>query len=126
MPISEAAQTSVQDIHDLIDTMEDRTTQAFVSTAVNYGVTLADNRRKIIVTSASAVTITLPNNTPAGFELMIVQLAAGAGVVAVTGGSVLSKDNHTRTSGQYAVAYLFCHANAGTSPQVILTGDTAP
>jgi hypothetical protein len=126
MPIAQVAGTSVSDLHDLIDTLEDRTTQDLITTATNYGVALADNRRKVVVTAAAAVTITLPSNTPVGFELLIIQAGTGAGVVAATGGAVRSRDNHTRTAGQYAVAYLVCYANAGTAPQVMLTGDTAP
>jgi hypothetical protein len=126
MPQGETGGTSVADLYDLIDTFEDRTTQAMVTVTGDYGVLLTDNRRKIIVNSATAVTVTLPNNTPAGFELTVVQAAAGAGVVAATGGAILSRDNHTRTAGQYGVAYLFCLSNGGTSPQVVLTGDTAP
>ncbi len=126
MPQSEAAGTTVSDLWDLIDTFEDRTTQALITTAINYGVSLSDNRRKILINSSSDVIVTLPSNTPAGFELIVTQMGTGAGVISVTGGAILSKDNHTRTSGQYAVAFLFCHANAGTAPQIILTGDTAP
>lgn len=126
MPLAEAAGTSVSDIWDILDTLEDRTTQALVPITANYGVVLTDNRRKIIATSAGANTITLPNTTPVGFELTIVQMGAGASVVQVTGGTLLSRDNHTRTAGQYAVAFLVCVSNAGTAPQVVLTGDTAP
>ena len=126
MPQNTAAGTSVADLWDLIDTMEDRTTQALLTVTGDYGVALTDNRRKIVVNSTLARTITLPSNTPVGFELMIIQLGTGAGVIAATGGSILSKDNHSRTSGQYSVAYAVCHANTGSSPQIILTGDTAP
>jgi hypothetical protein len=126
MPVGESAGTSVQDLHDVIDTLEDRTTQSMISITTNYGVSLSDNRRKIIVNSAASVTITLPGNTPAGFELMVVQINAGAGVIAATGGSVQSRDSHTRTAGQWSVAYLFCSSNPGSSPTIILTGDTAP
>lgn len=126
MPVGEAAGTSVADLHDLVDTFEDRTTQALLTVTANYGVTLADNRRKIVVNSTTPVSITLPSNTPAGFEILVFQQNSGAGVVAVTGGTLLSRDNHTRTAGQYAVAYVFCVSNAGTAPQVALTGDTGP
>jgi hypothetical protein len=126
MPIGAAAGTSVADLHDLIDTLEDRTTQVLVTVTGDYGVALTDNRRKIVVNAAVTRTVTLPASTPAGFELVVIQLGTGAAAIAATGGTLLSKDNHTRTSGQNAVAYLFCISNAGSSPQIILTGDTAP
>jgi hypothetical protein len=126
MPVGQAAGTSVSDLHDIVDTLEDRTTQAIITITGNYGVALADNRRKIVVNTASPVTITLPSNTPAGFELTVAQIGAGAGILAATGGNVRSRDNHTRTAGTYAVAFLFCVSNAGTAPEILLTGDTAP
>lgn len=126
MPPSVAAGTSVSDLWDVLDTLEDRTTQSIISTATGYGVTLADNRRKILVTSTGTVTITLPNTTPAGFELTIIQMGTGAAAIAVTGGTLLSRENHTRTAGQYAMAFLVCTSNAGTAPQVVLGGDTTP
>ena len=126
MPLATAAGTSVADLHDLIDTLEDRTTQSLIPVTAAYGVSLLDNRRKVIVNAASPVTVTLPSNTPAGFELIVVQTGAGAAVISATGGAVLSRDNHTRTAGQNAVSFLFCVSNAGAAPQIILTGDTAP
>jgi hypothetical protein len=126
MPLAQAAQTSVQDLHDLIDTLEDRTTQGIVSTSVGYGVLVTDNRRKILSNAGGGITITLPNTTPVGFELTVVQMAAGSVAIQVTGGVLLSRENHTRTAGQYAVAFLFCASNSGSAPQIILTGDTAP
>ena len=51
MPLATAAGTSVSDLWDLIDTLEDRTSQSIIPVSANYGVTLADNRRKILVTS---------------------------------------------------------------------------
>jgi hypothetical protein len=126
MPVGQAAGTSVSDLHDIVDTLEDRTTQALVTVTGNYGVALTDNRRKLVVNAASPVNLTLPSNTPVGFELTIAQIGAGAGVVAVTGGNLRSRDNHTRTAGQYSVAFLFCVSNAGSAPEVVLTGDTAP
>jgi hypothetical protein len=126
MPIGTAAGTSVSDLHDLIDTLEDRTTQALITVTGDYGVALTDNRRKIVINASVTRNVTLPSGTPAGFELVVIQLGTGAAAISATGGAILSKDNHTRTSGQNAVAYLFCISNAGSAPQIILTGDTAP
>jgi hypothetical protein len=126
MPLSTAAGTSVADLWDLVDTLEDRTTQALVTISANYGVLLADNRRKVLSSAASTLTVTLPNTTPVGFELILVQMGTGPIAVQVTGGVLLSRENHTRTAGQYAVCFLFCLSNPGTAPQIVLTGDTAP
>lgn len=126
MPIGTAGGTSVQDIHDIVDTFEDRTTQAVVTqSGTTYTAALTDNRRKILFTNAAAVTFTIPNNVPAGWECGIVQMGAGQVTVVVTGGSLFSRTSHTKTAGQYAQAYLFVSSNAGTAPQVLLGGDTA-
>lgn len=114
------------DIRDIVDTLEDLTSQAVLTKTANYTAAVADNRRRIVFNSASAVTLTLPNNLPVGWECAVLQLGAGQVTIAVTGGSLLSRDTHNKTYGQYAQIYLWVHANAGTAPQVALSGDTAP
>jgi hypothetical protein len=112
-------------MHDFIDTVEDRTTQAILRKTGNYTATAADNRRIIIFNAASNVTLTLPNSLTEGWECGILQMGAGQVIVSVTGGTLLSRSGHTRTAGQYARASVFVESNAGTAPVVILTGDTA-
>lgn len=126
MPINTAGAISAQDINDLIDTTEDRTTQDVITiTGTTRAIALTENRRTFVYNNAAAGTFTLPNNLPAGFELAIVQIGAGQAAISVTGGNLRHPDNHTRTSKQWAVIYCKVYANAGTSPQVLLTGDTA-
>jgi hypothetical protein len=126
MPIGQSGGISAQDMHDLIDTLEERTIQANLTKTANYTATAADNRRRIVFNSASAVTLTLPNNLPDGWECGIVQLGAGAVTIAVaSGGTLLSRTSHTKTAGQYAQAYVFVASNTGTAAQVVLGGDTA-
>mgnify|MGYP007131912270 FL=1 len=125
MPVNTAGGTSVQDIHDLVDTMEDRTSQAIVTqTGTSYTAALTDNRRRIIFSNAGATTFTIPNNVPVGWECVIVQVGTGQVTVAVTGGSLLHFENHTKLAGRYAQAYLFCYSNAGTAPQILFAGQT--
>jgi hypothetical protein len=124
MPIGQTRGTSVQDLHDFIDTIEDATSQQILTKTASYSVTLTDNRRTIVVNATSAVTITLPSTLPVGFEITVLQVGAGSVAFAVTGGNLRSRDSHVRTAGQYSLAYLICYSNAGSAPQVLLTGDT--
>jgi hypothetical protein len=126
MPIGTAGGTSVQDIHDIVDTLEDRTTQTVLPKTASYTATSADNRCMITFNAASGVTLTLPNSLPVGWECGVVQLGAGAVTFSVaSGGALLCRGGHTRTAGQYAQAYVVVVANAGTAAQVALGGDTA-
>jgi len=125
MPVNTPGAITALDIHDFIDTVEDRTTQAVLRKTANYTATAADNRRVIIFNSASAVTLTLPNTLTEGWECGILQMGAGQVTIAVTGGAPISRGGHTKTAGQYAMASVFVESNAGTAPVVILTGDTA-
>lgn len=126
MPINEAGGTTVTDMHVFIDTVDELTTQQVktVSTTT-YTALQTDNRWKVLFTNASAVTVTIPNSITAGWECSYVQMGAGQVTVTVTGGALLSRAGHTKTAGQYAMAYLFVSSNAGTAPQVLLGGDTA-
>lgn len=126
MPANTPGGTTISDIHDLIDTVEDRTSQSVVvQTGTSYTAALTDNRRRITFDNAAAITFTIPNNAPVGWECLILQLGAGAVTVAVTGGALRHFSNHTKTAGAYAQAYLFVYANAGTAPQVAFSGQTA-
>jgi hypothetical protein len=125
MPIGQVRGTSIQDLHDFIDTVEDLTTQQILTKTAQYAVTEADNRRTIVVNSPSSVTIFLPSTLPVGFQLMVAQVGTGSAAFSVIGGNLRSRDNHVRTAGQYAVAYLCCYSNVGSAPQVLLTGDTS-
>lgn len=126
MPVGVTGGITAQDIQDFIDTTEDRTTQDINNqSGTTYTALLTDNRRRITFNNAASVTFTIPNNVPAGWECMIMQLGAGQVTVAVTGGNLRHEDGHTKTSKQYAVAYLWCYANAGTAPQISFTGGTA-
>lgn len=124
MPQGQVGQTSVADLWDVLDTLEDFTTQEVLTKTANYTAVLADNRRRIVFNSASGVTLTLPNNLPVGWELSVFQLGAGAITVTVTGGNLRARSDHNKTAGQYAQAYMWVYANAGTAPQVAFSGDT--
>ncbi len=125
MPPNTPGGTTIPDMYDLLDTLEDRTSQAVLVKTGSYTATASDNRRRIVFNSASAVTLTLPNSLAVGWECVILQVGAGAVTVAVTGGSLRHVSSHTKTGGAYSSAYVFVYENAGTSPQVAFSGQTA-
>lgn len=127
MPIGVAGGITAQDMHDLIDTVEERTVQANLTKTASYTAAAADNRRRIIFNTSGAVTLTLPNSLPDGWECGIVQMGAGqVTIAAASGGTLLSRGGFTKTAGQYAQAYVFVASNSsGTNAQVVLGGDTA-
>lgn len=127
MPQGTAGGTTVADIHDVVDTFEDRTTQAVLTKTANYTATAADNRRRIIFSSATALTFTIPNNLPVGWECSILQFDVGSvQVVPATGATLVSRDNQAFTAGENAQAYLWiCQNTSGTGAMVALSGDTA-
>ncbi len=85
-----------------------------------YTLLPEDNGRVLDVTSASAMTITVPNTLPVGFQVSITQ--AGAGQVTITGGTGMTVNNRylaTKTSGQWAKAGLEVRASGSS----VLSGD---
>jgi hypothetical protein len=126
MPIGTAGGISASDIHDFVDTVENRTTQAVSRKTASYTATVNDNRLVIIFNAAAAVTLTLPNTLPEGWECGILQMGAGQVTISVAGSPPVSRGGHTKTAGQYAMASVFVESNgSGTNAVVILGGDTS-
>jgi hypothetical protein len=77
-------------------------------------------------TDGSGVTVTLPRDLPVGYYALIEQ--GGAGQVtfaAATGATLVNRQTHTKTAGQYAVVSVFVRANiGGRSAEWALNGDT--
>lgn len=115
----------VADIHNLVDTLEARTNKTVLYKTGSYPAVAADDLCKIEFDSSSGVTLTIPNTIPSGWECVVVQKGAGAVTVSVAGSPPLSRAGHTKTAGQYAIAYVIVTANPGTAPVVYLGGDTA-
>ena len=109
----------------LLDLVDELSAQPVVTKTASYTATVAENMTLFVMNSASATTFTVPAAAPVGWECAVFQLGAGQTTIAATGGALGNPDSHTRTAKQYALVYLKVYANAGTAPQVIMTGDTA-
>lgn len=95
-------------------------------TGTTYTVQPSDNGKVLTFTNASAITVTLPDDLPVGFNCLTVQMGAGTVTFsAAGGGSLLNVNGHTDLSGQYAYGSLLVTSNAGSAAQWLLGGATA-
>lgn len=86
--------------------------------------TILSTDRVIRTTSGSSVTITLPNNLPAGRGIAVSQDGAGQVTFSPASGATLHNlDSETKTAGQYAIVGLFVKTNTtGTNAVYSLSG----
>jgi lysophospholipase L1-like esterase len=96
-------------------------------TASTYVLSMADHGTPLDLASANDITLTLPNNLPAGFSTLVTQAGAGKVVRSLASGATLrNRSGHTRTAGQWAQVSLEVRSNSdGASAEYVLSGDTA-
>ena len=82
-----------------------------------YSITQADNGKVINCNNTGALTITIPSGLTAGFNCMIVQMAAGSVTITGSGVTIYNRSNYTKTGGQYAIATI-----VSPSSNVFITG----
>ena len=85
----------------------------------SYALVAADNGKVVTLSNAEAITLTVPADLGAGFNCLIVQLAAGQVTPTASGTTINQRLGYTKTAGQYAVATLVAYA-ANT---FVLSGD---
>lgn len=98
-----------------------------VQSGTTYTMTAGDCGKVVIFTSASAVTVTVPQTLTAGWHCRWEQQGAGQvsfNGTAVTAATLNNRQAHTKAAGQYAVGGLACYTS-GTPASVTLFGDTA-
>jgi hypothetical protein len=82
----------------------------------DYTLQAADNGTIVFVNKATAVTVTLPNSLPAGFNCVLVQEGAGQVTFATASGATKqSPGGASKTAAQYGSVALLVKANAGGS-----------
>lgn len=111
-------------LHDMVDSFDYLSASPVVVLTASHVATLEQSNTRFVFNSASDVTLTVPPEAPVGYQGLILQ--AGAGAVTVAGGTLLSRESHIKTAGAGAQAYFFVWANAGSAPQIALSGDTSP
>lgn len=89
-------------------------------TGTTYTLTSADHGKIFDFTSNSAVTLTVPNTLPIGFQISITQAGTGQVTISGSGGMVINNRwNGTKTSGRWAKAGLEVRATNSS----VLSGD---
>jgi len=93
--------------------------------ATSYTISAIDNKSTLLFTSASAVSVSLPNNLPKNFSAKIIQ--GGAGQITfspASGASLHNLNSYSKSAGQYGVCELLVTANSGGSAaEYLLFGD---
>ena len=90
-------------------------------TGTSRGLLASDNGTIINCSNGSAISITIPDNLPTGFNCMIIQSGSGRVTLSASSSATLNNKNGLLTSGQYAIMTL---VHLG-SDVFIISGDTA-
>jgi hypothetical protein len=92
-----------------------------------YTLAATDCGKTVVITNASAITLTTLNSIPAGCAIAVEQ--GGAGQITVANGSgatLTSAHSYTKTfNAAGAIIGLFVDTNSGTNAHYVLTGDGA-
>lgn len=93
----------------------------------SHTLQLADAGKVHRFTASSAVTVTLPNSLPAGWNALWAQVGTGQVTFATASGAIRrNRYNQSKSSGQYAEGSLRVDENAsGAAAVYFLSGDTA-
>ena len=75
----------------------------------------------VTLNNSNAITLTIPSGLGDGFNCLIVQKGAGQITLSANDTSLINRQNHTKTAGQYAVISI---VNIG-SDNIIVGGDTS-
>jgi hypothetical protein len=91
----------------------------------SYTTVDADNGKVIVMTKATACTLTIHQAAAADFNVLVIQAGAGQVTIAAGGtGAIKNRSTQTKIAGQYGMVSCYVLSNAGTAPQVYLAGDT--
>lgn len=96
-------------------------------TGTTYTFQASDSGKAVTLTNASAITATIPNSLPKGWNVLVIQGGAGQVTFAAGSGATLNnRSGHTKAAGIHAQCSLLVTANGtGTAAVANLGGDTA-
>jgi len=116
-PVSTAQQTALDLKANLSDTLN-------TQTGTTYTLQASDLGKVVELNNASAITVTVPNSLPAGFNCLLSQLGAGQVTVAAGSGATLNAwpAGGVKTPGQYGEVSLRVRANSGGSSAAAIMG----
>lgn len=98
-----------------------------VETGGAYTLQASDSGCIIETADAGGVIVTLPEDMPQGLTVTVMQGGAGTVTFSPAGGaSLMNRNSHNQTAGQYAVCTVYVRSNAdGESAVYVMTGDSA-
>ena len=89
-------------------------------TGTTYSLVSADNGKVITLNNSNGITLTVPSGLGSGFNCLIIQKGTGQIFISASGTTLINRQGHTKTAGQYAVVSI---VNIGNDT-IILGGDT--
>ncbi len=94
-------------------------------TGTSYTLAESDTGQIMEFSNAATITLTLPSTMPKGFACTVAQLGAGViDFVVESGGTLVNRQGHNSSAGQYALCTLYVSENT-TGAVWVLGGDTA-
>lgn len=98
-----------------------------LQTGTTYTVQSSDNGKIIELSNAGAITVTVPNSLPVGFNCGFCQVAAGQATISAGAGATQRQASGlSKTRAQWSEIALRVRANAGGSAaEYVLSGDMA-
>ena len=89
-------------------------------TGTTYTLVSTDNGKVITLNNSNGITLTVPSGLGSGFNCLIIQKGTGQIFISASGTTLINRQGHTKTAGQYAVVSI---VNIGNNT-IILGGDT--
>jgi hypothetical protein len=119
-PVSTAQQTALNAKAAILDTLNTQTGTTYTLASTDAGLVVE-------LSNASAITLTLPNSLPVGFNCIIRQAGAGQVTLSLASGATLrNRQSLTKTAGQWSELSLSVRTNSGgTTAEYVMSGDAA-
>lgn len=116
-PVSTAQQAALDVKANIADTLN-------TQTGTSYTLQASDSGKVVELNNASAITVTVPNSLPAGFNCILAQIGAGQVTVQAGSGATLNAypSGGVKTPGQWGETSLRIRANSGGSAAVAVMG----
>lgn len=114
-PVSMAQQAALDLKANLLDTINAQTGTA-------YTLQASDNGKVVELSNAAAVTLTVPNSLPVGFNCILSQTGAGLVTVAAGAGATVNAFAGLKSPGQWGEMSLRVRANSGGSAALAILG----
>lgn len=100
-----------------------------IQTGTAYTIDATDTGKHLVFTNSSAVTVTIPVSLLEGFQCTWEQRGTGQvsfDGTAVSEATLVNRQGHVASAGQYSVGGLSCYIGTGADADVTLYGDTGP